>query len=391
MNRSAIFTILSILLISPVTLAMEERLIFSLQDKHVHSSSIVELPNGDFLACWFHGSGERSADDVKVQGARLRKGSKSWGPVFTMADTPDIPDCNPVLFLDNQERLWLFWMVVQNNRWERSILKYRRTADYTDEGAPNWEWQDIIILKPGETFQEDLRAGFKKLKHSESMWAEYALPYSRMLIDAAGDPVKRQAGWMTRTKPVTLENGRILLPLYSDGYNVSMTAYSDDNGETWSPSKPMVGLGPIQPTLALKENGDIVAYCRDSGADPSRAMKATSTDSGSSWSPALDTELPNPGSSLAITTLDNGHWALLYNDTESGRHQLVIALSEDEGKTWPWKRYLDKSKPREGSYSYPTLIQASDGTLHATYSFKTNGAAIKHKTFSVDWIKKSAE
>ncbi len=82
---------------------------------------------------------------------------------------------------------------------------------------------------------------------------------------------------------------------------------------------------------------------------------------------------------------------LVYNDTDSGRHQLAVALSEDEGKTWPWKRYLDKSDARNGSYSYPTLIQASNGTLHATYSFKENGAAIKHKAFSVDWIKKTAD
>jgi predicted neuraminidase len=370
---------------------MDERLIFPLQNKHVHSSSIVELPNGDFLACWFYGSGERSSDDVQVQGARLRKGSDTWGPVFTMADTPDIPDCNPVLFLDNQERLWLFWIVVHTNRWERSILKYRRTSDYNEDGPPNWEWQDIIILKPGVSFQEDLRAGFKALKHSESMWAEYALPYSRMLIEAAGDPFKRQAGWMTRTKPVTLDSGRILLPLYSDGFNASITAYSDDDGNTWTPSKPMVGLGPIQPTLAVKKNGDIVAYCRDSGGRPGRAMKSTSTDDGATWSLALDSEIPNPGSSLAITTLADGRWVLVYNDTESGRHQLAVALSEDEGTTWPWKRYLDKSDARNGSYSYPTLIQASDGTLHATYSFKESGAAIKHKSFSVDWIKKAAD
>ncbi|MBN2593373.1 MAG: hypothetical protein JXA81_07695, partial [Sedimentisphaerales bacterium] len=49
--------------------------IFPLQQKHVHSSSIVECPNGDFLTCWFHGSGERKADDVVIQGARLQKGS----------------------------------------------------------------------------------------------------------------------------------------------------------------------------------------------------------------------------------------------------------------------------------------------------------------------------
>lgn len=56
-------------------LEIQDNPIFPLQEKHVHSSSIVECPNGDLLACWFHGSGERTADDVVIRGARLKKGS----------------------------------------------------------------------------------------------------------------------------------------------------------------------------------------------------------------------------------------------------------------------------------------------------------------------------
>ena len=101
----------------------EGQLIFPLQEKHVHGSSIIEAPNGDLLACWFYGSGERRASDVLIQGARLKKGEKVWSPVYEMADTPNLPDCNPVLFIDATERLWLFWVVVQAERWERSLLK----------------------------------------------------------------------------------------------------------------------------------------------------------------------------------------------------------------------------------------------------------------------------
>ena len=110
--------------------------IFPLQDKHVHSSSIIECPNGDLLACWFHGSGERTANDVVVQGARKRKGADAWGPVFVMADTQDLPDCNPVLFIDRNERLWMFWLAVQANRWQCSLLKYRYADDYQNDGPP---------------------------------------------------------------------------------------------------------------------------------------------------------------------------------------------------------------------------------------------------------------
>jgi predicted neuraminidase len=99
--------------------------IFPVQDKHVHGSSIVELPNGDFLACWFHGSGERKATDVVIQGARLKKGETDWSKPFLMADTPNLPDCNPVLYIDKDKKLWLFWIVVLAEGWQNSITKYR--------------------------------------------------------------------------------------------------------------------------------------------------------------------------------------------------------------------------------------------------------------------------
>ena len=98
---------------------VESELIFPLQEKHVHSSSIVELPNGDLLTCWFEGSGERTANDVLIKGSRLNSGESVWSEAFIMADTPGQPDCNPILFLNNNNKLFLVWIAVQANRWER--------------------------------------------------------------------------------------------------------------------------------------------------------------------------------------------------------------------------------------------------------------------------------
>jgi predicted neuraminidase len=362
--------------------------IFPLQNKHVHSSSIVECPNGDFLACWFYGSGERTADDVLIQGARLKKGSDKWSPAFLMADTPGFPDCNPVLFFDRNERLWLFWITVCAHKWEQSILKYRTSTDYQQPGPPKWDWQDIILLKPGDVFPETIEAAFKKLITEEPMWAEYAPLYSTMIIEAAKDPAKRQTGWMTRTHPITLPGGRILLPLYSDGFNLILVAISDDDGQHWRASKPIVGLGPIQPSIVRKKDGTLVAYMRDSGNPPNRVLISTSTDDGESWSPAVDTDIPNPDSSLEAIALKDGRWVMVYNDTEHGRHSLAAALSDDEDKTWKWKRHIGISDERTKSYAYPSLIQAKDGMLHLTYSYTEQGlATIRYCSFSADWIK----
>jgi predicted neuraminidase len=391
-KRISIFVALLIVLASLSIQAQsnyKDEAIFPLQNKHVHGSSIVECPNGDLIACWFHGSGERTADDVVIQGARLKKGAKQWSSVFLMADTPDFPDCNPVLFIDKNERLWLFWIAVTAHRWERSILKYRRSLDYQKTGPPNWEWQDIILLKPGEKFPQIIKEEFKKNVQEEGMWSEYALPYERLVAEASKDPVKRQIGWMTRIHPLVLKSGRILLPLYSDGFNVCLMAISDDLGEHWRASSPLVGFGPIQPTLVQKKDGTVVSYLRDSGDAPQRVMKSISKDEGETWSFAVDTDIPNPGSSLEAIALRDGRWLMVYNDTEDGRHSMALSLSDDEGETWKWNKNINKIGERSKSYGYPSLIQTRDGTLHLTFTYKEKGKnSIKHATFNVDWILK---
>jgi predicted neuraminidase len=362
--------------------------IFPFQELHVHSSSVVEIPGGDLMACWFEGSGERTANDVVVKGARLKKGESRWSSPFVMADTPGHPDCNPVLFVDSTNRLHLYWIVVQANRWETSLLKTRISTDYQNGGAPEWEWQDVILLKPGEDFSDAIKRGFLESNTQSLAWAEYAPLYERMIVEAAGDPKKRETGWMTRTHPLQLPGGRILLPLYSDGFNLSLVAISDDQGATWQPGLPIVGRGNVQPSIVLKKNGDIVAYMRDNGDEPGRVMKSISTDNGYAWSVAKKTKIPNPGSSVETIALNNGDWLMIYNDLEHGRHSLAVSISEDEGETWRWTRHLEKSNQGEGSYSYPSVIQGNDGLIHATYSFHlSDQKSIKHVAFSAEWAK----
>ena len=172
-----------------------------------------ELPNGDLLSCWFQGSGERKANDVAIKGARLIKGEEKWSDVFIMADTPGQPDCNPVLFLNKENKLFLASVVVQANRWETSLLKYRTSIDYENAGVPIWNWQDIILLKPSDEFEKEIETKFKSNRGPEMGWSEYAPQYEKMIINAAKDPKKRETGWLTRIHPLILESGKILLPL----------------------------------------------------------------------------------------------------------------------------------------------------------------------------------
>src|SRR5438128_12066828 len=90
-------------------------LVFPLHPRHNHAPGIVECKNGDLLVSWYRGSGERSADDVAVYGARRKARSDKWSDAFLLADTPGFPDCNTTLFIAAKGRLWLFWPLVRAN------------------------------------------------------------------------------------------------------------------------------------------------------------------------------------------------------------------------------------------------------------------------------------
>jgi predicted neuraminidase len=365
-------------------------MIFPPQDKHCHGSSLVECADGSLLAVWFYGSGERTADDVQIQGAHKQANQAQWGPVFVAADTPGFPDCNPVLFIDAKNRLHLVWITVLAHGWEHSLLKTRIATNYQGEGVPQWDWQDTILLNPGNEFADKVEKGFNLLGEDGSAWSEYAPQYRTMVVEAAKDLAKIQTGWMTRIHPTTLPSGRILLPLYSDGFNLCLMAISDDQGDTWKPSDPIVGEGPIQPTVPQRKDGTLVAYMRDSGSPPARVLVSESKDEGLTWSPAIDSEIPNPGSSLEGLVLKDGRWVMVLNDTEEGRHRLALMLSEDEGKTWKYKRYLESAEPGKGVYAYPSIIQAKDGRIHLTYTHNVaEKKTIKHAAFDPEWIKAS--
>jgi predicted neuraminidase len=214
---------------------------------------------------------------------------------------------------------------------------------------------------------------------------------------------------MTPAHPFVLDGTRLIVPLYSDGFSFSLMAISDDWGATWKTSMPLVGLGNIQPSLARKKDGTLVAYMRDNGPPPKRLMISRSSDRGESWSTVEDTALPNPGSGAEVLVLSNGNWVLIYNDLERGRYSLAVSLSEDEGRTWGWTRHLERDtestdEQRLGQYHYPSIPQAADGTLHATYSFFAPSASvtpdsehrlprksIKHAHFNEAWIRQTSE
>jgi len=386
---------------------VESEIIFPLEFWHNHASCIVEAPNGDLLVCWFHGSGERTADDVKIEGARKRKEAKQWSPRFTMADTPDYPDTNCAMFIDPRGRLWLLWPTILANRWETALMKYRISSDYRRDGPPRWEVNEVLHVTPGKEFEpavsnyvQNAGVSLRDPAFPEAMRGR-AQEYLAAMRTHAADKLYRRLGWMTRAHPFILDGRRLIVPLYSDGFSFSLMAITDDWGQSWHTSTPLIGAGNIQPSIARRKDGSLFTLMRDNGPPPKRLHQSESRDRGETWSVVTDSDLPNPGSGAEIISLRNGHWVLVSNDTERGRNSLAVQISDDEGRTWKWKRHLelDEPGPEAGAFHYPSIIQAKDGTLHASYSYHLakkslskdvdgNPAAksIKHAHFNEAWV-----
>jgi len=88
------------------------------------------------------------------------------------------------------------------------------------------------------------------------------------------------------------------------------------------------------------------------------------------------TRLPNPNSGIDAVTLRNGNHWLVYNPVTKNRHPLVVASSSD-GKDWTTIATLEE---QPGEYSYPAIIQASDGRVHITYTWRRT--RIRHATLT---------
>ena len=94
---------------------------------------------------------------------------------------------------------------------------------------------------------------------------------------------------------------------------------------------------------------------------------------GKSWSKLKRSGLPNNNSGIDAVTLKDGRHLLVYNHTTRGRGTLNVAVSKD-GKNWQAAVRLENEARQE--FSYPAVIQTSDGKVHITYTWKRR--RVKH-------------
>ena len=321
---------------------VSSELIYLLTEKptaECHASTLAEVSNG-LVAAWFGGSYERHPD-VGIWVAFYIGGT--WSKPVQVVDgyqndSLRYPTWNPVLFKPNRGPLMLFYKV----------------------GPSPSEWWGMLMTSEddGRTWSKARRLG----KHNA--------------IGNLLGPVKN--------KPVQLKDGSILCPSSTeveinnkDKWRVHFEL-TKDLGKTWEVIGPVtdgIKFNAIQPSILTYQDGRMQILCR---TQENVIGQSWSKDMGKTWSPMTATSLPNPNSGTDAVTLMDGRQLLVYNHTANtgqfpeGRDMLNVALSKD-GVNWEAVMTLEKEK---GEFSYPAVIQTSDGMVHITYTYFRR--SIKH-------------
>lgn len=330
--------------------------------KTAHAPALLELPNGDILCAWFAGSFEGSAD-VSIVCAALRAGSGKWDEPVQISHDEHRSEQNPSLFLAPDGEIWAMYTAQldrvpgKDNMQFTSVVRRQRSKD----GGRTWSDYDVMFPKEGTFCRQPIQI----------------LSNGRYIF----------GNWICTDSP--------------DGLTGDPTVFkiSDDAGKTWHQVDMPNSRGYVHANVVELENGRLLAFMRSRAAD--HIYVSRSEDFGDSWTEPVPTVLPNNNSSISACKLKSGRIAIAYNPTCTPdpvkgkaawpglRCPIAVALSEDEGRTFPLIRNFElgegyvgaENKTNNNQYEYPFLMQGRDGRLHLAYAFK-NRVSVKYVSFT---------
>jgi predicted neuraminidase len=314
-----------------------------------HSSAICALPSGDLLAVWYGGSREGAAD-VALFTSRLPRGGTEWTQPVTAIDRATAEEeldrmikkvGNAVIFPDGAGSLWMVYVSVSLGGWSGSALNVKTSQD---EGR-TWSESQRLTLNP-----------FFNLSS------------------------------LVRNKPIYASDGRIGLPVYHEmalkfPQMLWLTPGPGGTVQDYRMRNLSFQPGLIQPALVPLGDDRVLMMLRGRGAERS-VHTAYSDDNGWTWSDAAPSQLPNPDAAIDALRLRDGRILIVYNHAAQGRENLRLAISADQGRTWRLGAILEEAAHRE--YSYPNLVEDHLGRIHLTYTWQRE--RIKHVAFNLAWL-----
>lgn len=310
-----------------------------------HASTLVELQDGGVLVAWFGGSWEKDPN-VAIWTAR-RSPEGKWSYPVKVDDEVGVAEWNPVLFRRPDGVILLFFKIgaeiphwktyVRESRDEGKTWSERRELVPGDESGGRGPVKDKpVLLADGKT----IAAGASK--ESDVEWDAFCD------LSSDGGKTWRRSGFV---------------PVRHAGYNIQEVDQPYEKHRLW-------GKGMIQPTLWEDDKG-LHMLCRTNG---SRAFRSDSTDGGLTWCLAYDAGIPNNNSGLDLVKLESGTLVLACNPVgnlpgyyKGPRTPLSLLYSQDGGESW--KKLVDL-EDKQGDYCYPAIIQARDGSLLVTYTWR---------------------
>ena len=352
----------------------------------VHAASLVELQGGNLRAVWFSGSRE-GAGNVTIQTAVMDHTTLRWGSESTLFERHQIERGlwryvkkigNPVIARAPDGSL-LLWMVnVSLGGWAGSAVTWARSLD---DGV-SWSTPRRLVTSPFlnvSTLVKGAPITFADGQIGLPVYHEFISKFAEVLrLDAQAKVVDkvRIPGSQTSLQPVVLVTAPEQAQVYMRSGNAKalMSSNTADAGKTWAhtratswPNPDSAVAGVVTPTggqwLALNpttNNRETLALVA--------AANGATVDGASSWvveSPASPKKRP----------LVAEYQALL------GEELKASGVSGDDARAYvaSARRQLCGPESCSQEFSYPYLLQGSDGYIHLIYTW--HRTRIKHIRF----------
>ncbi len=315
-----------------------------------HASTLAELKNGDILTAWFGGTREGALDQA-IYGARLH--AVTWSAPVELARLDKLAVWNPVLFHPKDGRLWLYYKYgTHPSKW----LKARKVS--IDEGL-TWSAEEHlpdgilgpIIDKPLVLPDGTIVSGSSVENGKWAAWVERS--------------ADNGATW-TKFGPITLPDAADI----PDDGAIAASAQVDKptpegiiHTKLYPPAKEVIGI--IQPSVLSLGAHHLRFYARVH-SEANRVAISDSTDDGRTFTQARLIALPNPNSGIDAVGLRDGRIVLNFNNSDNTRTPLNLAVS----KVGEYFKIFKTLEDTAGQYSYPAIVQAANGDILTTYSWR---------------------